>query len=453
MNADLTTLLTIGVLAVLGAATVLALLVRGDLAPRAGSGVLANDSGRAGPRDDGGRWFIVAGLGMGIFAFSLKLAVIVALQHFPQQTIGRLKNAAVARVAEKVEPETLATVAEPVRSFYVWATLPAMVPAPADNPTTPAKIALGEILFNDTALSLDHTISCASCHDITGAAGADGRSTAIGIHGTLGHRNAPTVFNAAFQARLFWDGRAASLEDQAMGPPLNPDEMGMPSPAAIEERFNAAPRYRSAFANAFGENGPISMRRIVQAIAAYERSLITRDTPYDRFVQGDSGAMSVAQQRGMALFQAVGCVNCHSGPNFSGAALVGPKNPFVPLFASRSALARSHDLAADKGRAVANAQNGVWRVPSLRNVALTAPYFHNGSVDNLPEAVRVMATAQLGAEITEDARQRRVPVWARSPRGFVVNGGIVLDGRDIDDITAFLGALSSDFLAARVARK
>ena len=173
MNADLTTLLTIGVLAVLGAATVLALLVRGDLAPRAGSGVLANDSGRAGPRDDGGRWFIVAGLGMGIFAFSLKLAVIVALQHFPQQTIGRLKNAAVARVAEKVEPETLATVAEPVRSFYVWATLPAMVPAPADNPTTPAKIALGEILFNDTALSLDHTISCASCHDITGAAGAD----------------------------------------------------------------------------------------------------------------------------------------------------------------------------------------------------------------------------------------------------------------------------------------
>lgn len=308
-------------------------------------------------------------------------------------------------------------------------------------------------MFHDTALSRDRSVSCASCHDITGAAGTDRRPTAVGITGVPGRRNAPTVWNAAFQARLFWDGRAGSLEEQAMGPPLNPDEMGMPSYEAIEQRIMAEPAYHEAFAVAFGADQPITMRRIVQAIAAYERTLIAADTPYDRFVRGDTGALTHDQQRGMWLFQAIGCVFCHYGPNFSGASLLGPRNPYAALIASRSAYARAHDLGSDKGRAASGATNGVWRIPSLRNVALTAPYFHNGSVTELAEAVRVMATAQLNAEIGNDARLRRVAAWSLGQGTFTETDRLVLSDGDVDDIVAFLKSLSSDTLAARATRQ
>lgn len=442
MNADLSLLLSVGVMTVAFAISALVLLVRTDLAP---GGVLA------GTLDGGGRWFLGAALGVGVIAFTLKLAIIAILSAFPEQTIAPQVpapgsvGAPSGEPPQPWEPET-----DPGR--YAWKLLPAVTPAPADNPPNPAKIALGERLFHDTALSSDRTVSCATCHDLKGGAGTDRRPTSVGVSRVPGRRNAPTVWNAAYQARLFWDGRAGSLEEQAMGPPLDPGEMGMPSARAVEERIAADPAYPPAFAAAFGDDRPITFVRAAQAIAAFERTLVTDDSPYDRFVRGESGALGPAQQRGMWLFQSIGCVMCHSGPNFSGASLVGPRNPYAPLGASRSEAARAHGLDADRGRAGAGVADGVWRIPSLRNVALTAPYFHNGSVDDLEEAVRVMATAQLGAEISDAPRRRPLPAWSPGTASFDTIERLVLDRRDVADLAAFLRALTSDRLAALAAR-
>lgn len=442
MNADLSLMLGTGAAAVLFATFALVLLVRSDLTRAGRGGAILSG---------GGQWFLGAALGVGVIAFSIKLAIILTLSTFPERTIQPLIPS-----AEEVGAPSLGAYEPPDGpggpGHYVWRALPAVAPAPADNPTNPAKVALGERLFNDTALSGDGTVSCASCHDLLGGAGTDRRPTAIGITGIPGKRNAPTVWNAAYQARLFWDGRAGSLEEQAMGPPLNPDEMGMPSAAAIEAAIAARPGYHEAFAAAFGDSRPITFHRIAQAIAAYERTLVTGDSPYDRFVRGDAGALSAEQKRGMALFQSLGCVMCHAGPNFSGASLVGPRNPYATLMAGRSPLARSHGLDQDKGRAAPGAAEGVWRIPSLRNVALTAPYFHNGSVTELAEAVRVMATAQLGATLSDEPQARRVPRWSPEHSAFVGDEHLVLGRGDIDDIVAFLHALSSDTLVARLGR-
>ncbi|HLO78376.1 MAG TPA: cytochrome c peroxidase [Magnetospirillum sp.] len=437
MNANLSPILAVGLLVVLFATSALVLLVRGDLAANAG---------RTGVLSGGGQIFLGAALGIGVIAFSLKLAIILALSSFPDQTIAPL----LSDPSTKIRPD--AAWEAPLPPPFSWQTLPARAPDPIGNPTTSAKVALGARLFHDTALSWDRTVSCASCHDVTGA-GTDGLATAIGITRVAGKRNAPTVWNAAFQAKLFWDGRARSLEEQAGGPPLTPDEMGMPSATAIEQRVAAEPGYAAHFAQAFGD-GAITMEHITQAIAAYERTLIAADSPYDRFVTGDAKSLSEQQQRGMALFKAVGCVMCHSGPNFSGASLVGAKNPYAPLLASRSDIARSHGLGVEKGRAAPDAKDGVWRIPSLRNVALTAPYFHNGSVTDLAEAVRVMATAQLGATLSDDpvlAAHR--PQWSAEIGGLVIDGPLVLASADVADLVAFLRSLSSDTLLRRVERR
>lgn len=445
MTADLSDLLLAGIVAVATATLALVLMVRRDLAP----------AGSRGPLSGGGRpWLLGVVLGIGVITFTLKTIVIVTVSAFPGHTVAPLLAVAAGTPAEPEHPGGPDEIAEPnnapMPSPYIWRTLPSIVPEPPDNPTTPAKAALGERLFHDPALSRDRTVSCASCHDVDTGAGTDRRATAVGISGLPGRRNAPTVWNAAFQAKLFWDGRAGSLEEQAMGPPLDPDEMGMPSAAAIEDRIGSDPSYRDGFVAAFGAGAPVTMRRIVQAIAAYERTLVAADTPYDRFVAGDAAAMSPAQQRGMWLFRSIGCTTCHSGPNFSGASLVGPKSPYALLLADRSEDARRHGLAADKGKATADSRHGVWRIPSLRNVALTAPYFHNGRVDDLREAVRIMATAQLNAVISEDSRLRRIPIWSAEHRTFSAVDRLVLGHGDIDDLVAFLGALSSDTLAARV---
>ncbi len=438
MHADLSLILGIGGAMVVFATSALVLLVRRDLAP---SGTVP-----AGRLDGGGRWFLGAALGIGIIAFAFKLGIILTLSTFPRQTIAPLLP-----VPAKM-PWSSFPVADGAAEAYAWQPLPAVAPSPPDNPTTPEKVALGDRLFHDPALSSDHTVSCASCHDLDKGAGTDRRPTAVGVTGVPGSRNAPTVWNAAFQARLFWDGRAGSLEEQAMGPPLNPNEMGMPSAEAIEARVAAEPSYRAAFAGAFGADQPVTMGRVVQAIAAYERTLVAGDAPYDRFVRGDTGALSPAQQRGMWLFQSLGCITCHSGPNFSGASAIGPRTPYAPLLASRSEIARRHGLADDKGRAPAGAKDGIWRIPSLRNVALTAPYFHNGSVTDLAEAVRVMATAQLNAVLSDDPLLRRTARWSAAKGGFEETGRHVVSSQDVDDIVAFLKALTSDALAARANR-
>ena len=401
-----------------------------------------------------GKWGLTLILGSGMVAFSIKLMIIFTLIHFPKQT---MKQDAAEQTAplvvdwEKLNKDAPRFRLEGMQQAYVWRTLPDKAPAPAWNPTTPEKVALGERLFHDPSLSIDGTISCSSCHDVHNGAGEDHRSGSLGVGGQVGSRNAPTVWNSGFQAVLFWDGRAASLEDQAKGPPTNPKEMGMSSLEAVEQRVKGNASYREPFAKAFGADHAITITLISAAIAAYERTLITTDTPYDRFVRGDEKALSEAQLRGMALFQSVGCIMCHSGPNFSGASVFDPPpatQRLFPVFDSPKYVKR-YNLTRDVGANEPGSKQGVWRIPSLRNVALTAPYFHNGSVDNLPEAVRIMATVQRGKRISNDASDNETIVWSRQEKTLARIEAAPLSERDVQDIVEFLKALSSDTLLAR----
>lgn len=285
-----------------------------------------------------------------------------------------------------------------------WQALPAQPPTPADNPTTPAKVELGKMLYFDPRLSSMGTVSCFSCHNVM-EGGDDHRPTSVGVHGQLGGRNAPTVWNAAFQSVQFWDGRASTLEAQAKGPIVNPIEMGMPKLDLAVDRIKRIPGYQSIFESVFGAGKSISADTIAMAIAAYERTLITPNSPYDRFVKGDKKALNAQQQRGMQTFADVGCVACHSGPNFSGPALPVGTGFFMkfPTYLNNPYVAQ-YRLLDDGGKAVQTGKSddqNFWRVPTLRNLTYTAPYLHNGLVKSLPEAVRVMAATQLDKKLTE----------------------------------------------------
>ncbi len=402
----------------------------------------------------GRKWLMTLALGSGMVAFSIKLMIVAMLVNYPGQTIGA--HLATQKSPSLAEWEKSNSASHPLsvkggQKAYVWRSLPDVAPSPAWNPTTPEKVALGERLFHDPALSIDRTVSCSSCHDVKRGVGEDHRSASLGVGGQVGNRNAPTVWNSAFQSVLFWDGRASSLEEQAKGPPVNPKEMGMPSLAAVEQRVREDESYREPFARAFGAGQPITIDRIAAAIAAYERTLITPDAPYDRFVRGDETALSVAQLRGMELFQSVGCILCHSGPNFSGASVFDPPpspRRLFPVFDSQRYVVR-YGLTRDVGANVPGNKQGVWRIPSLRNVALTTPYFHNGSVDSLREAVRIMATVQRGRQIGDDANGSRRIVWSKQDRTISRTGTAPLSERDVDDIVAFLESLSSESLSSR----
>lgn len=417
MNANLSELLTYLILLILIAGSGLVLIVGKDLAP---AGRVKN--ALSGP----GRFFLGAALGVGVIVMTIKLAIILTLSNAPQLTVAPL----IRHVATEGMPEGEDKASEDMRLRLGWRALPDKAPAPADNPTTPEKIELGRLLFHDPSLSLDNTIACASCHDVSGQAGGDGQPTATGVKGQVGGRNAPTVWNAAFQGVQFWDGRAGSLEEQAKGPPLNPIEMGMPSPDLIERRVRDNPTYPPMFAKAFGKDAPIDFDHVAKAIASFERTLITPDAPFDRFVKGDDGALTDQQKRGMALFREIGCIACHSGPNFSQASLFEPYAPDRYLMASRSPLAQKYGLGEDKGKAPADSKDGVWRIPSLRNVSLTGPYFHNGKVKDLSEAVRIMAQAQINAVVEGDGR---------SP----VPGQKYLSKQNIEELVAFLRSLAA----------
>jgi cytochrome c peroxidase len=309
---------------------------------------------------------------------------------------------------KKLVPACLPVVAS---SAILWAQMPSHVPVPIDNPQTPAKIELGKKLYFDPRISITGTVSCNSCHNVM-SNGTDNRPVSAGAHGKLGDRNAPTVFNAAFRSVHFWDGRAASLEDQAKGPPTNPIEMGMPNAEAIVERIQAIPVYRLEFARVFGGSQPITFDHIAQAIASFERTLITPGSAYDRFMAGDKSSLSPAAQRGLRLMDSVGCAGCHSGPQFS-----GPVQPMGKGFYMKfpmnpdNAYVKKYNLDADTGRNDVTHQEAdehMFVVQSLRNVEVTAPYFHNGSVKSLDEAVRVMATTQLGQTLTASQVQELV---------------------------------------------
>ena len=286
-----------------------------------------------------------------------------------------------------------------------WEALPESAPSPADNPTTAEKVELGKMLFFDPRFSVTGTVSCFSCHNVM-EGGDDHRSVSIGVHGVAGGRNAPTVWNAAFLSSQFWDGRAATLEEQAVGPVTNPIEMGMESLDDALERIRAIPGYKQHFDSAFGDGDNVTMENAAKAIAAYERTLITPNSPYDQYVKGDKDALSAQAVRGMDTFESVGCLSCHSGAAFNGPAMPAGAGFFVkfPTFEGNGDLDK-FNLLADAGRFEATgneADRNVWRVPTLRNLEFTAPYLHNGTVKSLDQAVVIMAQTQLNKNLDDE---------------------------------------------------
>jgi len=285
-----------------------------------------------------------------------------------------------------------------------WTALPDTAPAPADNPTSADKVELGKMLYFDPRLSSTGTVSCFSCHNVM-EGGDDHMTTSAGVHGLKGGRNAPTVWNAAFHSVQFWDGRAPSLEEQAKGPPVNPIEMGMPNLDAVIGRIRHIPGYKPYFEKAFGAGDVVTMDNAAKAIAAYERTLITPGSAYDKYAKGDKKVLNAQQVRGMEAFASSGCMSCHQGPAFNGPALPQGTGFFMkfPTFPD-SIYTVKYKLTDDPGRSSATkdpADVGMWRVPTLRNLVSTAPYMHTGTVKTLPEAVRVMASTQLDKTLTD----------------------------------------------------
>lgn len=247
---------------------------------------------------------------------------------------------------------------------------------PADNPITQEKIELGRNLFFDPRLSADHTISCASCH-LPEAGGTDNLPFSPGVGGLLGGRSAPTVLNRLFTREQMWDGRFESLEAQALGPIDNPIEMANTIDGAVAA-IAAIPGYAPLFEAAFGA-AEVTAERIAQAIATYERVLLTGDAPYDRYLAGDSEAMSASAVRGQELFEGKAMCNmCHRGMNFSAEEF---RNIGVGMDAAEPDLGRYEVSRLEEDK-------GAFKTPTLRNVAMTAPYMHDGSEATLEDVVR-----------------------------------------------------------------
>lgn len=254
--------------------------------------------------------------------------------------------------------------------------LPPSPSVPLSNLQTPAKVMLGKKLFFDPKLSVNGSISCAFCH-MPKAGYADPRPVSLGVGGKRGGRNAPSVLNAAYLDRQFWDGRAGSLEEQAIGPLTNPVEMENPTNQSVVDRLRKITAYKKSFQEVFG--GDVSIDRIGEAIAAYERTLLTPNTPYDRFLMGKKTALSSSAQKGFTLFKGKArCVLCHSGALLSDQAY---HNLGVP---------QTGTLSTDVGRYAFShnpSDKGKFRTPPLRNVALTSPYMHDGVFRTLGKVV------------------------------------------------------------------
>jgi len=261
------------------------------------------------------------------------------------------------------------------------------------NPVTAAKAALGKRLYLETRLSVSGTISCNSCHKLT-SFGVDNEPTSPGHDGRRGERNSPTSMNAALHLAQFWDGRAADVEAQALGPILNPIEMGMASEKAVLAELKDDPSYIEDFAKAFpNEAAPITYKNIGNAIGAFERTLLT-PSPFDAYLAGRADALTPAQKAGLKTFVETGCATCHNGVGIGGGMYqkIGVVHPYP---------------TKDVGRFNVTKQESdrfVFKVPGLRNVEKTGPYFHDGAVATLDEAVRLMGKHQLGRELAPETR-------------------------------------------------
>ncbi|KAK2618514.1 cytochrome-c peroxidase [Leptospira interrogans] len=287
-------------------------------------------------------------------------------------------------------------------SKKIFGTIPDKMPG--GEVDTPELIQLGEKLYFEKKLSANDTQSCNSCHNVVGkAAGVDNLPTSPGAFGKNGVRNSPTVLNAGFHIAQFWDGRAKDLKEQAKGPILNPVEMAMPSASEVEKKIGQIPEYQELFAKAYPDSltkensntltraQKITYDNITGAIAAFERTLKTQDR-FDDFQKGNHKALSIEEQEGLEKFIATGCITCHVGPLLGGNSFrkLGQINPY--------------ENSSDKGRQdlTKNSSDAfVFKVPSLRNVAITGPYFHDGKITTLEEAVKKMAHLQLGKDLSD----------------------------------------------------
>ena len=275
----------------------------------------------------------------------------------------------------------------------IFKPIPETAPATAGVPTSPAMSALGKALYFDPRLSESHNISCNTCHQI-GLGGVDMLPTSIGHNWQKGGRNAPTVLNAVFNTAQFWDGRAADLSEQAVGPIQYPIEMAI-SPEHAVAQLAAIPGYQPLFQAAFPDQPqPVTLANIGAAIAAFETTLLTPNAPFDRYLRGDDSALDETQKAGLKLFMDKGCAACHNGINIGGGmyapfgVIEKPGADFLP--------------PADKGRFQVTSTTSdeyVFKVPTLRNIELTPPYFHSGKSWDLKQAIAVMATSQLGQEL------------------------------------------------------
>lgn len=280
------------------------------------------------------------------------------------------------------------------------------------NPISDAKVALGRALYFEARLSKNHDISCNSCHDLA-KYGVDGLSTSPGHKGQKGSRNSPTVYNAAGHFAQFWDAREKTIEDQALKPIQNPVEMALPNEQAIVDVIKSIPGYAPMFTKAFPDDkDPIKAPNVAKAIGAFERTLVT-PSRWDKLLAGDETALTEDEKAGFAKFADVGCPTCHGGTYVGGAELkkLGLAKPWTGKSDDTGRMSVTKD----------EADRLFFKVPSLRNVAKTAPYFHDGSAATLDEAIKLMARHQLGKELSDD---------------------------DVKSIVTFLGALTGDLPAA-----
>ena len=275
--------------------------------------------------------------------------------------------------------------------------LPKVMESPT-NPVTPEKVLLGRILFHETRISADGTVSCARCHP-AGLYMADGLRKSIGHDSKLNPRNAPTVLNAAAQISAHWIGNRKDVEDQAKQAVTGPAGFGMPSYEAVEKILKAIKGYTPLFAHAFPkEKEPITIDNFAKALGAYERTLLT-PSRFDAYMKGNAGQLTAAEKQGLKTFIETGCTACHNGPYAGGTTYqkFGITAPYQQFTGSKEIDPGRYAVTANE------ADRSVFKVPTLRNVQMTPPYFHDGSVDHLADAVRIMGKAQLGQTLEQRA--------------------------------------------------
>ena len=312
-----------------------------------------------------------------------------------------------APIASASAPAAATTVTIDKAQLANFAPLPKEMSS-GENPTTAEKVELGRRLFYDKRLSKNHDVSCNSCHGLDNH-GVDGKDFSVGHKGQKGGRNAPTVYNAAAQVAQFWDGRAANVEEQAKGPVLNPVEMAMPDEKRVLDTLKSIPQYVEAFKKAFPEaDDPVTFDNMAKAIAAFERKLLT-PSRWDAFLTGDSQALSEAEKEGFLKFSSTGCTACHNGAYVGGTTYqkLGAAKPWPNL--------------EDEGRSAVTKEDKdkmMFKVPVLREIEHTGPYFHDSSAKTLDDAVAMMGRHQLGKELSPEDRQSII-AWLETLSGKV----------------------------------